>query len=169
MLFAAGELHGVVGPAIAESDALEQIARALARIAVAAAQFGREKNIFFSGQRGDELIRLEDKADFLAAQASQAIFLHVADLDAVEDDGAGSYGIEPGQQTQESAFAAAGGAHNREELAARDIERDAFQDFHLRRRIFDDLYELPYLYDGLLIWRRRLSPIASLMALLGRL
>ncbi len=99
----------------AEADAVEKVQGAFA-VGTDAAEFSGQKNIFFRVERGDELVGLKDEADFCAAQAGEIVFFQVADFDAVEFDAAGSDGIEAGDQAEQGAFAAAGGAHDGDEL-----------------------------------------------------
>jgi hypothetical protein len=66
--------------------------------------------------------------EFTTAQAGEAVFRQADDLFAVEEDAAGGGVIEAGEEAEEGAFAAAGGAHDGDELAGRDVEIEAAED-----------------------------------------
>jgi hypothetical protein len=128
LLFAAGELDGVVVASFGEADAIEEFAGALGGLAGGAAEFGGEQDVFFGGEGGDELVALENEPELAAAQAGEAVFRQADDLFAVEEDAAGGGVIESGEEAEEGAFAAAGGAHDGDELAGRDVEIEAAED-----------------------------------------
>src|SRR5690606_32513462 len=76
---------------------------------------------------------------------------HVRDVDAVDDDAPGRRPLEPGQHAQQRGLAAAGGAQDREELAAMDVEVDGIH----RDEVAEVLAELPDLYQ----WSRSVLPV----------
>ena len=61
----------------------------------------------------------------LAAEEGQLAVVHVGDLAALDPHGAGGRHIEAGEDVHERGLAGAGGAHDRRELAARDLEGHA--------------------------------------------
>ena len=126
LLFAAGQLDGIVVSAIAEADAIQQFQSAFA-VGAFAAEFGGQQHVFFSSERGHELIRLKNEADFASAQARQCVFFQIADFDAVELDAARGHGVEAGQQTEQRALPAAGCTHDGNELGLRHAEGEAFE------------------------------------------
>ena len=87
-----------------------------------------QQHVFKRGERGDELIALEDEADGAAAQLRELVFRHVADDGAVEGDLAFAGVIKPSEQAEQRGFTRAGGAHDGDELAAGDVEVDALED-----------------------------------------
>jgi acyl-CoA thioesterase I len=134
LLLAAGELHGIMVEAASEADAVEQFAGAFGSVTCprgqATRQFHGQEHVFLGGERGDEVIRLEDEPDFAAAHLRHAVFVEVGDVFAIQDHLARSGGIEAGEEAEQGALAAARGSHDGGELAARDIEIDAFEDVH---------------------------------------
>lgn len=129
LLFAAGELDRVVIEAAVEADAGEEIASAAATGSVrGAGEFHREKNVLLGGERRNEVVALEDEADLAPAHESHPVFGEAGDIFAIEDDCARGGRIEAGEQTEEGALAAAGGAHDGRELTARNEKVDAFED-----------------------------------------
>ena len=129
LLFAAGELDGVVIEAAGEADAVEEFAGAGAAAGIAAGEFHGEEHVFFGGEGGEEMVGLEDEADFAAAELGHGVFAEVRDVFAIEDDLTGGGRVESGEEAEEGAFAAAGGAHDGGKLAAGNFEVDAFEDF----------------------------------------
>jgi hypothetical protein len=128
LLFAAGKLHGVVIKAIGEADAGEEFAGAASDFAAGPGKFGWKKNVLFGGERGDELEGLKDKADFAPTHFRHAVFGEASYVFAIEQKFTAGGVVESGEQTEKSAFTAAGGAHDSDELAAGDAEIDAAQD-----------------------------------------
>ena len=101
----------------------------------------REQDVFERGERGDELVGLEDEADGLAADLGELVLGQVADGGAVEVDVAGGGCVQTGEQAEEGRFAAAGGTHDGDELAFGDGEVEAFEDVDGARAVADRLAE----------------------------
>ena len=141
LLFAAGKLDGVVIRAVGEADGGEQAAGAGEAFALGggAVEFEGEQDVFKRGERGNELVALEDEADEGAAQGGEFVFGKVADGCALKDDVAAGGGVKAGEKTEECAFAAAGGSHDRDEFTGIDIKGDATQDFDGSRTVADGL------------------------------
>ena len=87
------------------------------------------------------MIRLEDEADFAAAQHGHVVFVEAGDVFAVQQNVAGGRAVQAGQQTQQRAFAAARWSHDGDELAVLDLEIDSAQNVDLVRRGLDALGE----------------------------
>jgi hypothetical protein len=71
------------------------------------------------------------KPTFCSAQAGPLVFAERAELHAVQPDAAGGRTVEPGEQSEERALAAAGGPEDGHERSVRHVERDTFQDGQL--------------------------------------
>ncbi|MCU1262597.1 MAG: Lysophospholipase and related esterase, partial [Bryobacterales bacterium] len=128
LLFAAGELHGVMFAPRVEADADQELARPLDGAIGAVREFSGQHDVLLGGKGGNQMVRLKYEADFAAADHSQAILFEARDVLAIEHDSPGGGGIEPGEQAEKRAFAAARRAHNCHELPGRDFEIDAFED-----------------------------------------
>jgi acyl-CoA thioesterase-1 len=128
LLFAAGELRREVVETVAEPDALEDVARAF-HYMVLAPQLERHLHVLDRGECRDQLKALEDETDLFAAHAGPRILVHRRDVDSVEVNRTVRRCIKTGEETEESSFAAAGGTHDRDELALLDRERDVAQDY----------------------------------------
>ena len=124
LLFAAGELDGVVGGAVEEADLAEKLLCTGAAVAGFAGEFMREEDVFFGGEGGDELVALKDEADFGAADAGHVVLFQVGDIGAVEEDAASGWSVETGEEAEQCALAAAGCTHNCDKFAMRDLEGD---------------------------------------------
>ena len=83
LLLAPERLGGEVGETIAEPHAGEEVAGALRGPRVAP-QFERHLYIFDSGERGDQLKALEDKANFLPTQPRPLVFVHRTQIGIVQ-------------------------------------------------------------------------------------
>ena len=129
LLLAAGKLDGVVVEAAVESDAGEQFARAGAAAAVAG-EFHGEEHVLFGGESRDQVIALEDEADFAAADLRHLVLGEVGDVFAIEDHLAGGGRVETGEEAEQRALAATGRTHDGGELAARNEQVDALEDIH---------------------------------------
>ena len=79
------------------------------------------------------MIRLEHEADFAASQEGHAILVETGDIFAIQNDFAGSRGVEAGEQAEESAFAAARGSDDGNELAMLNVEIYATQNVDAMR------------------------------------
>ena len=108
LLLASRELGRVVVAAAAEADPVQQLVRPL--LGLQPAQLQRHLDVLARGEGRDELERLEHEADLLAAEAGPLVFAQRAELLAVEPDAAGGGPVEPGEQAEQRALAAAGRA-----------------------------------------------------------
>jgi hypothetical protein len=138
LLLAAGELDGVMIHAVTEADAGEELAGAREAIA-GGVEFVREEDVFERGERGDELIGLEDEADGLAADLGELVLGEIADCGPVEMDVAGGGRVKAGEEAQERGLAAAGRAHDGDELAPGDGEVEALEDVYGARAVANRL------------------------------
>ena len=71
---------------------------------------------------------MENEPEFAAAEAGEVVFREADDLFAVKEDAARGGVIEAGEEAEEGALSAAGGAHDGDKLAGRDIEIEAAED-----------------------------------------
>lgn len=127
LLFAAGELGGVVVEARGEADFFEEFDAALFGIAVAL-EFERDHDVFEGGEGGDELEVLEDEADFAVADACAFVLADGVEGVSGEGDGARGGAVEAGAEAEECGFSAAGGADDGGGGAGGEGEVDGFQD-----------------------------------------
>ena len=117
LLLASGELNRVMMATFFKAHLSQQLARTLsARAAIRTNKFIRQKHILFGGKCRDELIGLEDKADFSAPQECKPILRETRDFFTVEPYPAGGGSVQAGDQPKESAFSTSGRAHDRDEL-----------------------------------------------------
>ena len=132
LLFAAGELHRVVIEAAFESDAVEQFAGAVAAARCRGPrEFHRAAARSLRRSAWGSVGRTGKRSRFCGPRSSAiSSSPRVGDVLAVQDDLAAGRRIEPGKQAEQRALPAAGRAHDRGELAARDLEVDAFEDVH---------------------------------------
>ena len=88
----------------------------------------RELDVLEGVEDGDEVVELEDEADVPRAPRGQGGLVEARDLPAVNDDAAARRPIDAGDEVQQCGLARARRPHEREEVAARNVEGDAVQD-----------------------------------------
>src|SRR5207302_1684049 len=93
----------------------------------------RYLDVFLGGERGDEVEGLEDHADLGVAHRGQPTLGHGGDVDAVDQHLSLVGAVEPGDNPEQGALAAAARSHQGDELSALDAEVDSAKDLdHLR-------------------------------------
>src|SRR5439155_19253786 len=85
------------------------------------------------GQRArarDQVVALEDEADLAVAKVREVVLVEVANVDAVDQVAtAGGY-VQAAEDVHQCALPAARAAHDRDEVAAMDLQRDLVQRAH---------------------------------------
>ena len=119
-------LSGKSSARLAKPTASQERARPL-RAAALTAQFTRQGDVFEDGQRGDQVKKLEDDADVLAAEKRQAGFVQLGDVHVVDDERAAVSLIDAAQQVEQRAFPAAAFAEQDEEFAFPNVEVNRVQ------------------------------------------
>ena len=127
LLFAPGELSGIMVFPPTESDSIEQFASPR-RGAGIPAELQRDLNVFLGGKRRYQLERLKDKAHLLGSDASSFVLIESPELLAIEIHRTPTRPIQPGQQSQQGCLPAARWAEDRKEPARVECERDILQD-----------------------------------------
>ena len=97
----------------------------------AAGEGQRERDVLERGERGDEVVGLEDEADLVAAQIVSCLSLKVARSSVADEDLAGGERVEPGEAVHERRLARAGRAHDGREPAVLEVDGDAVEGAHL--------------------------------------
>ena len=123
LLFAAGELRGVVIDAAFEADGLQFFLGASKGIRLAG-EFQRGRHVFERRHGRDQVEGLEDHAEMIAAEAGELILGHGGQIVAEGGDLAAGGLFEPAHQHQERGFAGTGGADQAHGLLPVDIEGD---------------------------------------------
>src|SRR5205807_8232739 len=85
LLLAARELHGIVVPARAEADGVEQRRRPRACVGDAG-ELERDRDVLGGGERRDQMVGLEDEADAIAAKSCQSDLDEPAERDVRDQD-----------------------------------------------------------------------------------
>jgi hypothetical protein len=90
---------------VGEACALRELMEALeGKDAMCARSDGGDKAILLQGEVRNEIVKLEDEADFVAKETKR--IAAIADVDAVDDDVAAIGEVEAATQMEQSAFAA---------------------------------------------------------------
>ena len=148
LLFTAGELNWVMIEAVGKTDASQELTGASGGFSAGSGEFGGQEHVFFGGQGRNELERLKDKADFAASDFGHAVFGEAGDVDTVEENPAFGCVVETREQAEQRAFATAGRSHDGDELAGRNGEVDAAQDFDPVGRGSDGPGQANYFNNG---------------------
>ncbi len=136
LLLAARQLRRGVVPALRQAHPLEAPARP--RPAFGVGHVGlrrveqRQLDVLEGVGARQQVEVLEHEADLVVADLGAAVAVEVRDLDAVEHVAAGGRPVETADDVHQRRLAGAGRTHDRHELAAVDVERDAVQGAHLR-------------------------------------
>ena len=134
LLLPPGEAAGARARTVFQADEGEQVPRPLAALLqLDAGERQGERNVVLGRHRGDEVERLEDRADPLQPVVREVAVGKLAQRQARAIDMARRGAVEAAHQGQERALAAARRAHDGDELAWPDVERDVPQcgDVHL--------------------------------------
>ena len=128
---AAGELGRVVVEAMAEADALERLARALAPLRARHAGVEQAAGDVVDGRQPVEQVELlEDEAHAARPQRRQLVVGGGGGVEAVDGHLAGGRAVERAHDLQQRRLARARRPEDRDELAGRDLEVDAAQRAH---------------------------------------
>ena len=143
LLLAAGQFVRAVLRAVAQADQLQcDFGIALALRAGQAGQQQRQLDVALRGQHRHQVVELEHVADVLAAPVRELAALHRVDALAVDGDLPARGDVEAADQVEQGGLARAGGAHERHEIAAGDVQVHAVQDFDLLRTTLVGLGEV---------------------------
>ena len=127
LLLAARQLRGIVMRAAGQSDFLEQRRGALPRVGDAG-DFHRHGHVLVRGQRRNEVEELEHEADLLAAQAREAVFVELRDVDLIDQHLAGRRLVEARDEPEQRRFAAARRPDDGDELTSENLKRERVED-----------------------------------------
>src|ERR1700737_3926009 len=114
-----------MGETVAEADTTQSILRLL--LVRDAMEVLREHDVFQRGKIRNEMKLLEDEAYFFRAIANQLTFGALGKVDIVNDDAAGSEGVQPAENIDQSGFAGAGWSHERDPFARSNGEGEAIE------------------------------------------
>ena len=112
----------------AELHELQQLASArLGPLARPAAQMERQRDIFDTPQAWQQIVKLKDEPDLVAADACQVIIGKTREILPVDEDLAAGRPIEAADQVQQRRLSGSGWADNRHHLATADVDRHAIE------------------------------------------
>ncbi|KAG1393634.1 hypothetical protein G6F59_014324 [Rhizopus arrhizus] len=103
---------------------------ALALRGVEVGQQQRQLDVLLRGQHRHQVVELEHEADVVAAPGRQLAAAHLVDALAFDADLAAAGVVQAADQVEQGGLARTGGAHQRDEVAARDVQGDAVQHLH---------------------------------------
>ncbi len=127
LLFAAGKLGREVIGAIGETDPAKSLQCGFR--GVVSGDGTGDGDVFESGEFGKEMIVLENVADLTVAELGLLAAAHGVEVDAVDVDAALFRPLQTGESVEQSGFAGAAGATEKDTLATPDFQIDAVKHF----------------------------------------
>jgi acyl-CoA thioesterase I len=127
LLLAAGKLHGIMIESPLQSHAFQQFARAFPAARFGPREFHGKENILFGRKRRNQMVGLEYEADLASAQERHFVFAQMRDLFAIQNYLPRGGRVKPRQESEQRTLSAAGGPHDRGELAPWNLEIDSLQ------------------------------------------
>ena len=124
LLLAARELGGPVRAAVLEAGRRQELLEPLA-LGPRACDRERQGDVLLRRQHREQVEELEDEADVATPELREVVVLERRDVDAVDLDRAARRLVETGEDVHERRLARPGRAHDRCQVAAGDVERDA--------------------------------------------
>src|SRR5690606_35555820 len=143
LLLAAGELAWVEVSLPDDVKAIEHIAHdALALLLRRVAIGERHFEILIDREVVEEVITLENETEGLLLEFEAALLVHLVHRLAFEPVFSGPRAVVQAQHVEQGRFAGAGGAHDRQEIAARDIQ------IYITQRVEGAALEREYAFDA---------------------
>src|SRR6266478_793584 len=122
-----------MGGAVSESDKSKRLARPLLAFCFADARVQRGQfDVFQSGGARQQVEALKNETDFAIADGGQLLLAEAGDLDAFQQIASSAGFVEAAQNIHERRFTAAAGAHDGDELPARNFDTYASQGVNAR-------------------------------------
>jgi hypothetical protein len=128
---AAGELVGSMAGAVGQTHGVKEGPGPgfACRISPTGEEEG-EKDIFLHREGGEEVEKLEDKADLELAEGGELVVVEGVKGMALEIDLAGGGSVEGAENVEEGAFAATAGPSDGNDLAREDLQADGAEGIH---------------------------------------
>jgi hypothetical protein len=117
-----------------QPDLLNQFLRTILRHA--SVQLERQHHVLAHGQRRNQVERLKYEADVPAPKERALLVVHARDVLVVDEHVAGRRLVDAADQIQQRALAAAAAPEQHDEFAARELNRNIFEDRALHARFF---------------------------------
>ena len=127
LLLSAGEFCGAVAHPVAEADALQGLPGALTPMSAARPVEQGKLHVGQGAEAGQQVVGLEDEADFPVANVGQLVVAQRSHVLAVQGVGAGGGNVQAAQDVHERGLAGAGDAHDCDHFAAGDAEVHAVE------------------------------------------
>ncbi len=140
LLLAAGELARPVREAAGEADGVHHGVQPLL-VDLAAGDVHREGDVLERRQGGQQVERLEDEADVIAAQLGQLLVPQPDQLGVADHRGAGGDGVQTGHAVHQRGLAGAGRTHDRGVLPLREGHAHVVEGDDSRLALAVDLVE----------------------------
>ena len=111
---------------VAQPDGVDQLVDPLL-VGLAAGDRQRQQDVLLRGEDRQQVERLEDEADLVAAQLGQRLVVERRELVAVDLDGPRRRAVEPGEDVHQRRLAGARRPHDGDEAALVDVDVDAVE------------------------------------------
>ena len=123
-------------------------------VGLAAGEARRERDVLRRRERRDEVERLEDEPDAVAAQLRQLAVVELRDVGVTDEHGARRQVVEPGDAVHQRRLARARRAHDRGEATGRELDGHAVEGADL-------VLAAPVHLDGVVRRERRRAGVAT--------
>ncbi len=127
LLLAARELGRAVPQAVRRDRRSSTTWSNHSAIGLAAGEAGGQRDVLGRGERRDEVERLEDEADAVAAQLRELAVVELRDVGVADEHGARGEVVEPGDAVHQRRLARARRAHDRGEAAGGELDGHAVE------------------------------------------
>ena len=149
LLLAAGKLVGLVLQLVRQAQIREQgLGPVKARLFVHPGVYGGKGHVFRGGQRGEQVVALEDEPDALPAQFRELVAVQRADVHAADAADPGRLGVEAAQDVHERRLARARGAGDCDELTGVHRQAHVVQDVGATGLALKDAVHVADVDDG---------------------
>ena len=130
LLLAAGELGRAVLEPVAEADGVDDVVEPLL-VGLASGERQRECDVLDRVQGRNQVVRLEDEADLVAAHLRELLLVQSGELDVAEEHLPRCERVESGDAMQQSRLAGTRRAHDRGVRPALEVDIDIVEGAHL--------------------------------------
>src|SRR5438874_3412645 len=129
LLLPARQLAGTVLQAVTESRRVQDLVDPL-RVRLLPGDVEREGHVLGGGERRNQVERLEDEANLLAAQQRQLLLAERRQIDVADEHAPRREAAQPRHAVQQRRLAGAGRSHDRREGLAFEVDVDAVERAH---------------------------------------
>ncbi len=142
LLFAAGKFSRSPMKLVAEPNGREHRGRAIKGLFLLhPSDQGRHHDVFQRRKIAEQVVKLEDEAEFVITEIGHRAIVHREKIVAFEHHLAARWGFEAAEHMQQRGLADAGLADDRDLIAGYHVEIELFENDYLAARVLEGLVE----------------------------